>query len=99
MLKDSEAKVEEKGIVGAPDVVVEILPTSSAYYDLIEKKEVYQKYKVKEYWIVDPKRKTIEIYKNSDNGFVLVASGKETGKVYSETLNLELDLNDVFKEV
>jgi len=58
VLKDSKAKIEEKGIIGAPDVVIEVLSPSSAYHDLIEKKEVYQKYGVKEYWIVDPKRKT-----------------------------------------
>jgi Protein of unknown function (DUF820). len=60
--------------------------------------QVYQKYGLKEYWIVDPKRKTVEIYKNSDNGFVLAASARENGKVFSETLSLEFDLNDIFKE-
>jgi Uma2 family endonuclease len=89
VLKDSKAKIEEKGIIGAPDVVIEVLSPSSAYYDLVEKKEVYQKYDVKEYWIVDPKRKTVEIYKNSDDGFVLVASARENGKVFSEMLSLE----------
>jgi Uma2 family endonuclease len=98
VLKDSKAKIEERGIIGAPDVVIEVLSPSSAYYDLVEKKEVYQKYGVKEYWIVDPKRKTVEIYKNSDNGFVLVASARENGKVFSEILSLEFDLNDIFKE-
>jgi Uncharacterized protein conserved in cyanobacteria len=76
VLKDGKAKIEEKGIIGAPDVVIEVLSSSSAYYDLVEKKEVYQKYGVKEYWIVDLKRKTVEIYKNSDNEFVLVASAR-----------------------
>jgi Uma2 family endonuclease len=64
----------------------------------LKKKEVYQKYSVKEYWIVDPKRKTVEIYKNSDNEFVLVTSARENGKVFSEILSLEFDLNDIFKE-
>ena len=99
VLKDSKAKIEERGIIGAPDIVIEVLSPSSAYYDLVEKKEVYQKYGVKEYWIVDPKRKAVEIYKNHDDGFVLAASAKEKGKVYSEILNIELDLDELFKEV
>lgn len=45
LLKEGKAKVEEKGIFGPPDVVVEILSPSTAYYDLIVKKEVYEKYK------------------------------------------------------
>lgn len=65
-------------------------------YSLVN--QVYQKHGLKEYWIVDPKRKTVEIYKNPDDGFVLVASAREDGKVFSETLSLEFDLNDIFKE-
>jgi len=65
-------------------------------YSLVN--QVYQKHGLKEYWIVDPKRKTVEIYKNSDDGFVLVASARENGKEFSETLSLEFDLNDIFKE-
>jgi Uma2 family endonuclease len=39
VLKDSKAKIEEKGIIGAPDVVLEVLSPSSAYYDLVEKRK------------------------------------------------------------
>ncbi len=38
------APIVEKGIEGAPDIVIEIISPSTAYYDLIEKKEVYEKY-------------------------------------------------------
>jgi Uma2 family endonuclease len=44
-----------------PDLVVEILSPSTAYYDLTHKKAVYYKYGVEEYWIVDPADETIEI--------------------------------------
>jgi Uncharacterized protein conserved in cyanobacteria len=39
VLKDGKAKIEEKGIIGAPDVVIEVLSPSSAYYDLVEKRK------------------------------------------------------------
>jgi len=96
VLKDSRARVEERGIFGAPDVVVEILSPSTAYYDLTEKKDVYERVGVKEYWIVDPKRKTFEIYSNSEEGFKLICHAKAKGKVRSELLNLEIDLEEVF---
>ena len=99
VLKDSRARVEERGIFGAPDVVVEILSPSTAYYDLTEKKDVYERVGVKEYWIVDPKRKTFEIYSNSEEGFKLTSQAKKDGKVRSELLGLEIDLKELFEEV
>ncbi|WP_448584012.1 Uma2 family endonuclease [Thermocrinis sp.] len=97
VLKDSKARIEERGIFGAPDVVVEILSPSTAYYDLTEKKEVYERVGVKEYWIVDPKRKSFEIYANSEQGFKLISHAKAEGKVRSELLELEINLREVFQ--
>ena len=54
--------VEEKNIQGAPDLVIEVLSPSTAYYDLRRKKDVYAEYGVHEYWIVDPIEKSVEIY-------------------------------------
>jgi hypothetical protein len=44
---------------------IEILSPSTGYYDVKYKKSVYEKFGVKEYWIVDPKDKTVEIYQNT----------------------------------
>src|SRR3990167_1134525 len=54
--------IGEKNLQGAPDLVVEILSESTAYRDLIQKKKLYAKFGVKEYWIVVPEEKTIDIY-------------------------------------
>jgi Uma2 family endonuclease len=97
LLKEGKAKVEEKGIFGPPDVVVEILSPSTAYYDLIVKKEVYERAGVKEYWLLDPNRKTFEIYKNTEEGFKLSFQAREKGKVLSEILGLEIDLKDIYE--
>ncbi|QWK13523.1 MAG: Uma2 family endonuclease [Aquificota bacterium] len=99
LLEGSKAKISQKGIEGAPDIVVEILSPSTAYYDLTEKKEVYERSGVKEYWIVDPKRKTFEVYANSQEGFKLISKAKEKGSVKSELLGIDLDLKEVFGEV
>ncbi len=84
-------------VEGPPDVVVEIPSPSTAYYDLIVKKEVYERAGVKEYWLLDPNRKTFEIYKNTEEGFKLSSQAREKGKVLSEILGLEIDLKDIYE--
>lgn len=46
-------KIKDNGIEGAPDFVLEILSKSNRYHDLIYKMNLYQKFGVREYWIVD----------------------------------------------
>nr|NIR48553.1 Uma2 family endonuclease [candidate division KSB1 bacterium]NIR69031.1 Uma2 family endonuclease [candidate division KSB1 bacterium]NIS24097.1 Uma2 family endonuclease [candidate division KSB1 bacterium]NIT71016.1 Uma2 family endonuclease [candidate division KSB1 bacterium]NIU24716.1 Uma2 family endonuclease [candidate division KSB1 bacterium] len=53
--------ITDKNISGAPDLIIEILSPSTAYYDLVEKKDNYEKFGVKEYWIVDPKKRRVEL--------------------------------------
>ncbi|MEJ7619506.1 MAG: Uma2 family endonuclease [Aquificaceae bacterium] len=99
VLKGSKAKITSKGVYGAPDVVVEVLSPSTAYYDLRVKKKVYERAGVREYWIVDPMERSLEIYTNSDEGFKLTSMAVERGKVVSKVLDIDLDLEEVFKEV
>ena len=54
--------IKPDGIYGAPDFVAEVLSPSSMRRDKIEKKAIYEKYGVKEYWLVDPLAKSIEVY-------------------------------------
>jgi len=72
--------VEEKHIKGAPDLVIEIISESSVYRDMIQKKKLYAKFGVKEYWIVIPKENLIEVYVLKEKKFNLFKtySGNET---------------------
>lgn len=54
--------VTNRGVEGPPALVVEIISPSNSYTDRYEKKDAYQRFGVKEYWIVDPANKTLEIY-------------------------------------
>lgn len=63
--------IKHDGIHGAPDLVVEVLSKTTAKNDRSKKKYTYAKYGVKEYWIVDVWSKSIEVYYNQDNWFVL----------------------------
>ena len=51
-----------KRIEGAPDLIVEVLSESTMKNDLGKKKDIYERYGVKEYWIVDPWSKRIDVY-------------------------------------
>lgn len=63
--------IKYDGIYGAPDLVVEVLSRSTAKRDRNEKKNIYEKYGVKEYWLVNYADKTIEVYLLRDEKFVL----------------------------
>ena len=59
--------IGEKNIQGAPDLAIEIISESTAYRDLVQKKKLYAKFGVKEYWIVVPGEESVEIYILRDN--------------------------------
>lgn len=60
--RSREEIIEERGVVGPPDLVVEIISPNSAKRDRTMKKESYARFGVPEYWIVDPSNLTIEQY-------------------------------------
>lgn len=63
--------VQKRGIFGTPDLVVEVLSPSTAKNDIGEKKSVYEKHGVKEYWIVSPIARSIEVYLLQEGRFRL----------------------------
>lgn len=52
----------------------------------MHKKDVYAKYMVKEYWIVDPMGKWIELYKNDNGAFLLIAKARKDESIISGIL-------------
>jgi len=63
--------IKADGIHGAPDLLVEILSPRTAKRDKGYKKDLYERCGVREYWIVDPQNKSVEVYLNKDGKFVL----------------------------
>jgi Uma2 family endonuclease len=64
--------IGEEYVEGAPDLVMEILSPGNWLYDRREKKQVYQEGGVAEYWIVDPRTKTIEVYRLEGGSYLLI---------------------------
>lgn len=57
-----KSKLDDRGCKGAPDMVIEILSPSTARHDLSHKMRRYEQAGVKEYWIVSPESKTIQVF-------------------------------------
>ena len=91
-------KLSRKGCKGAPDMVIEILSPSTASKDCIRKRELYEKHKVKQYWIIDPEEKEVFIFKlTEDFTYRNPEKYKKDDKIKVEGFEgLEIDLNMVF---
>lgn len=94
--KENREYLTEKGIIGPPDLIAEIISPSNSYTDRYEKKDAYQKFGVKEYWIVDPGNKTLEVYYTDNwNKPQLYLAGE--GEVFSSVLSgLSFNLRKLF---
>ena len=62
------AKIKETHIEGAPDFIAEILSPGSRKRDVTLKKHIYEKYGVKEYWIINPKDESVEVFRLNESG-------------------------------
>lgn len=71
MVVCDRSKVKPNGIYGAPDLVVEVLSPSTARNDKTRKKNVYAQCGVREYWLVSPREKTVEVYRPEGSNLVL----------------------------
>jgi len=96
----SESRIPElvkDRIEGAPDLVIEILSPSNGYYDLRHKKDVYEKYGVKEYIIIDPIQQSAEVYVLKDKKYTLDQKTQPPGSFRSTILDgFSVNLKELF---
>jgi Uma2 family endonuclease len=93
-------KLDDRGCIGAPDLVVEVLSPGNKQLELQHKYEVYEESGVKEYWLMDAHGQTLLIYTLIQDRFQssrLMTSG-DTAKS-STVLGFELDLEAFFAEI
>lgn len=89
--------IAEDKVNGAPDLIVEVLSPSTAYYDLRKKYKLYEQYGVREYWIADPMENSLEVYELRNGRFVLADRQEGTGEIASRLLpDFSVRLADVF---
>lgn len=65
---DARGRAAERGVEGAPDMVVEVVSPSSANMDYFTKAARYQQAGVVEYWIVDPSSRYTTVYRFAETG-------------------------------
>ena len=86
-------------IKGAPDLVVEIISPGTVKKDRVIKKDLCERFAVREYWLVDPLNKGIEIYIMQEDKYVLHDLQEISGKISSTVLTgFELELGHIFGE-
>ena len=72
VLKENKQIINWRGdIYGAPDMVVEVLSYSTRRKDITVKKDTYEASGVREYWIVDPWARIIDVYLLRDGKYFL----------------------------
>lgn len=65
-----ESKLDERGGIAAPDLIVEILSPGNTKKEMKVKYDLYESHGVREYWLVHPLDKTILIYSLENNSYV-----------------------------
>lgn len=85
-----------RGYIGIPQLVVEVLSPSNSDDDLIVKKDLYEKYRIPEYWIISPMSKKVWIYSLVESKYKLNHSCTLNDRFKSKRFeDLEINLADV----
>lgn len=88
--------IQRRAIFGVPDLLVELVSPSSVRRDRYDKKALYARFGVKEYWIGDPANKALEILTLKSGAYELHSCAGQKGKPTSLLLpGLEFDLSEI----
>ena len=99
-ISNENKSIIRERIKGAPDLVMEILSESTGYLDIKTKKKVYEASGIKEYWIVDPMEKSVEIFALENGRYALNQRVVETGEARSVLLNgFIIDIGRLFVNI
>ena len=91
------SKLDDIGCKGAPDFIIEILSPSTNRHDKLTKFNLYQRAGVREYWIVDPVSKSVQVFVLEDGRYSAKDFGSAEEKVRVNVLeDCEINLSQVF---
>lgn len=80
------AKLDARGMRGAPDWIIEVLSPSTAGHDQTLKLAVYERAGVRELWFVHPTDKTVAVYERNGAAFARPAISELGGNLASKIL-------------
>jgi Uma2 family endonuclease len=93
------SKIDARGCLGAPDMIVEIVSPQNSQRDTKDKFEIYQSHGVREYWIVTPNDETVTVFVLDESGkyqFKGLYAGDDKIPVNIFNGDLKIDLTEVF---
>jgi len=63
------ARIDERGVRGAPDWIIEVLSPATAAHDQVLKRDLYERAGVREYWLVHPTDRIVTVYRLEDGRY------------------------------
>lgn len=67
--RDRLGIVTDRGVEGAPELIVEILSSGTVQRDRVEKAQLYARHGVRHYWLVDPEAQTLEAFELAEGQY------------------------------
>ncbi len=92
---DTRCIVGEKYLIGAPDLIVEVLSPGSIKTDKRDKFRLYERFGVREYWLVSPRDQLVEVWLLTDQRFVLL-NPYGVGETFESPLLGSVDASALF---
>jgi Uma2 family endonuclease len=94
------SKLDVRGCVGAPDLIVEILSPGNSRTEMKDKFELYQEAGVLEYWVVSPIENMVQVWKLDAEGKYIGLQPKLEGDILTTPIiaNLAIDLTEIFED-
>lgn len=86
-------------ITGAPDLIIEVMSpgTENRQRDMVVKRQLYGKYGVKQYWIIDPENRAVELYRVREQSLEKVATLTHQDDVASPLLpGFQMKVQEIF---
>lgn len=94
------SKLDDRGCIGAPDFIIEIISKKNPQHDTDTKFKLYEKHGVREYWIVHPQDQTVNVFVLDENGKYQFGGLYAKGQKVKVNIfdNFYIDLGEVFED-
>ena len=88
---------DDQRYVGIPNLIIEIVSPSNQAHDIVFKLNLYQKYKVKEYWIINPLQHYVQVFTLNEDGQYEILANEKSGTITSLAIpDFTLTVDEIF---